>query len=308
MPPRSSWKGFLRLSLVSVPVKAYTANSTGGEIRLNQLHETCHNRVKYKKVCPDHGEVTNDEIVSGYEFSKGQYVVIDLDEMSKLRAESDKAVRIEGFMAQDEIDPVFHAGRTHYLVPDGPVGQKPYVLLRDAMIEENLCALGQVIISGREQLVLIRAYDGLLLMTGLNYANRVKKPEAFRDEIVESDVTTEEAKLTKTLMDASRLEDVDLETYKDDYTGKLTTLIQSKVEGKEIVAVPDPEEPQIINLMEALKASVAKAQTGSSSTSKMAPSTTKRSATAAAGKAKKKSAKKTTKKAAKKKAPRRKSG
>src|SRR2546421_2027140 len=104
MAARSSWKGFIRLSLVSIPVKAYTATVTGGgEIHLNQIHKDCNNRIRYQKTCPVHGEVSNDAIVSGYEFAKGQYVVIDPEEIDKLRTESDKAVQIDSFIDPDAI-------------------------------------------------------------------------------------------------------------------------------------------------------------------------------------------------------------
>jgi len=103
--PRSSWKGFIKLSLVSVPVKGYTATSSGGgQIRLNQLHEECNSRIKYQKVCPIHGEVPNDEIVMGYEYAKDQYAVIDPSELDKLRSESDRAVNIDRFVSPDEPD------------------------------------------------------------------------------------------------------------------------------------------------------------------------------------------------------------
>ena len=274
MPPRSSWKGFIKLSLVSVPVKAYTAASSGSEIRMNQLHAECNNRIKYQKVCPEHGEVTKDEIVSGYEFSKGQYVVIDLEELEKLRTESDRSVQINGFIPLTAIDPVYHAGKTQYLVPDGPVGQKPYALLMNSMEKKGLGAIGQIVIAGKEQLVLLRPVEGLLAITVLNYSNRIKKPEGFKDEVVAPELTKEERALTDTLMDASTIADFDFDSYKDEYTEKLTYLIQTKVEGKEIVEVAEPEAPQIINLMEALKESVARAQ----GDKKMAPSTTSRSA------------------------------
>src|SRR5438477_12436596 len=125
MAARSSWKGFLRLSLVSIPVKAYTATASGGgEIHLNQIHADCHNRIKYQKVCPIHGEVSNDAIVSGYEFAKGQFVVIDPNELYKLCSESDKAIQIDTYIVPDELDLLYFNGRTYYLVPDDPVGQK----------------------------------------------------------------------------------------------------------------------------------------------------------------------------------------
>ena len=112
MPARSSWKGYLKLSLVSVPVKAFTASSSTAQIHLNQLHDECKSRVKYQKTCPIHGEISNDEIVSGYEFAKGQYVVIDPQEIEKLRTSGDKSIAVDCFVGADEIDPVYHTGRT----------------------------------------------------------------------------------------------------------------------------------------------------------------------------------------------------
>ena len=102
-PSRTSWKGFLKLSLISVPVKAFTANETSGEVHLNQLHKDCNSRVKYTKVCPEHGELKSEAIVSGYEHQKDQYVVVDPDELDKLRTKTDRAVSIDGFIPQDKL-------------------------------------------------------------------------------------------------------------------------------------------------------------------------------------------------------------
>src|SRR5262245_10845991 len=163
MAARSSWKGFLKLSLVSVPVKAYTANASGGsEIRLNQLHAECHSRINYKKTCPIHGEVPADKIVSGYEYSKGQYVVVDTDELDKLRTEDDKAINIDTFVSPDEVDPVYSSGKTYYLVPDGPVAQKSYAVLQEAMVEMGRQAIARVVMHGKEQVVWLRPMDNLL--------------------------------------------------------------------------------------------------------------------------------------------------
>lgn len=260
MAPRSSWKGFLKLSLVSVPVKAFTANATGGEVHLNQLHQECNSRIQYKKTCPLHGEVSSDEIVSGYEYAKGQYVVIDPDEVDKLRTASDRSVTIDGFIEPQEVDPVYYAGRTYYLVPDGPVGQKPYSLLNTTMRADNVLGMARTVIAGREQLVLVRPVGRLLAMTVVQYASRVKGPTSFEDEIDQLELADAELKLAHTLVEASRLADFDLARYEDTYTQKLTRVIEAKVEGQEIVSAPDPEEPKIINLMEALKQSVANAQ------------------------------------------------
>ena len=259
MALRSSWKGFIKLSLVSVPVRAFTANATGAEVRLNQLHAACNNRVQYKKVCPDHGELSTDEIVSGYEYANGQYVVIDVDELDKLRTKNDRSIHIQGFLPPDSLDPIYHAGKTYYLLPDGAVGQKPYALLREGMLSEGVSALAKVVISRREQLVLMRVIDGLLVLTVLNHQDKVKSGDAFKDELADEKVVEDELNLTKTLIAASRMRDFDYGAYKDEYVVRLTELIQKKVEGQEVVQVPDPEEPKIINLMDALKKSVAEA-------------------------------------------------
>ena len=141
MASRSVWTGFIRFSLVAVPVKAYTAAASGGgEISLNQLHKGCNSRVQYKKCCPLHGELKAEDIVSGYEFDKGQYVVIDPDEVDKLRSEADKAINVAAFVTPNQFDPCFLNGKHYYLLPDGPVGQKSYALLHKAMVETGRSA------------------------------------------------------------------------------------------------------------------------------------------------------------------------
>ncbi|HEX6886183.1 MAG TPA: Ku protein [Planctomycetota bacterium] len=257
MAPRTSWKGFLKLSLVSVPVKAYTANNTDEEIRLNQLHGECHGRVRYKKVCEAHGELKSEDIVSGYEYTKDQYVVIEEEELAKVRKQSDRSVAIDGFVAPDKIDPVYLAGKTYYLLPDGVAGNRPYALLVRGMVEANVVAVAQVVLSGREQLVMLRPQDGMLVMSVLNYPKKVRAATPYRDELPEEKPSASELALANTLIGASTLAEFDFQTYRDAYVENLTKLIQLKVEGREIVRAPDPEEPKILNLMEALKKSVA---------------------------------------------------
>jgi len=258
MAARSSWKGFLRLSLVSIPVKAYTATASGGgTIHLNQIHADCHNRIKYQKVCPIHGELSADQIVSGYEFAKGQFVVIDTDEIDKLHTESDKAVQIDAFVKADDLDPIYYSGRTYYLVPDGPVGQKPYALLVQGMHETKQNAVAQVVMHGKEQVVLLRPIDKLLTMAILSFESQVNQPSQFADEAPSEPVSPPEMQLVKQLIAASTPKKFDFAKYKDTYTDKLAQLIEAKVQGKDIVSPPAHEEKQVINLMEALKQSVA---------------------------------------------------
>jgi DNA end-binding protein Ku len=259
-PSRTSWKGFLKLSLISVPVKAFTANDSAGEIHLNQLHKDCNSRVKYVKVCPEHGELKSEAIVSGYEHQKDQYVVVDPDELDKLRTKTDRAVSIDGFIPADAIDATYYAGKAHYLLPDGVAGSRPYALLRDGMVQNRVCAIAQVVMSGREQLVLLRAVGRLLVMTGLHYPQRVRQAKEFESEVEELSFKPEEVALTNTLIGASKLADFELGKYQDQYVAKLKQLITLKIDGKDVVQAPDHEEPKILNLMDALKKSVAEAQ------------------------------------------------
>ena len=255
---RYSWKGFLRLSLVSVPVQAFTTKETDkGAVALHQLHDKDHSRIRYVKTCPIHGEVTNQEIVSGYEVSKGEYVIIDTDELDKLRTKEEKAIQLETFVPADSIDSLYFDGRAYYLVPDGEGGVKPYTVLHEAMVKQKKWAVGQAVMFGREHLVLVRPTDKLLSMAFLNYADEVRLPDAF--EIGEAKSTTAEVNLAETLIKASTAKRFDITKYKDEYSTKLRTLIEAKIEGREIVAPPDEEAPQVVNLMDALRESVAKA-------------------------------------------------
>lgn len=259
-PSRTSWKGFLKLSLVSVPVKAFTANEASAEVHLNQLHKGCNSRIKYQKVCPEHGELASDQIVSGYEHQKEQYVVIDPEEVDKLRTKSDRAVGIDGFVPSGAVDPRYYAGKTWYLLPDGTAGERPYALLHRGMVDNDVVAIAQVLMTGREQLVLVRPLGRMLVMTGLHYFKKVKAATEFEDEVAAIEFKPEEVALTNTLIGACKVADFDLTKYKDTYVEKLQQLIQMKVDGREVVAAPDHEEPRILNLMDALKKSVAEAQ------------------------------------------------
>lgn len=261
MAPRASWKGFLNLSLVSVPVKAYSAANTSSQISLNQLHVNCNSRLRQKLVCPLCGDIERSEIVKGYEYAKDQFVVIDLDELEKLRAQDEgKAIKIDTFIDPEQINPIHYSESSYFLVPDGPAGQKPFQLLHRSMISKKLHCVARVVLHNKEQLVLVRPMDDLLCMTTLRYANEVKTTSSFKDELVVAAVSDLEMQLASTLIDETRTGTFDLVSYKDQYTERLTQLIDLKIHGQQIVEAPAAESPSVINLMDALKASVAKAQ------------------------------------------------
>lgn len=257
MAPRSTWKGYLKISLVSVPVRAYTGSRGGAKaISFNQLHEECHSRIRYKKFCPVHGEVPKEEIVSGYEYTKGQYVVIDSSELDKLRSEGDRSLNVDAFVPADAVDPIYLTGKTYYLLPDGPVGQKPYQLVQQAMALDNLHAIAWIILSNREQIVRLRPLEDLLAMDILEYQTQVTDPGTFQAELVETKSSAQETKLTRQLIGALAKDAFDPSEYKDLYTERLTQLIEARVQGEELVTPPAAQEPQVVNLMEALKQSV----------------------------------------------------
>ena len=257
MASRTVWKGFVQFSLVSVPVKAYTATASGGgRISLNQLHKECHSRIQYKKTCPVHGDVPADQIVSGYEFADDQYVVIEPDEIEKIRSAKEKSINIDGFIDAGAVDPAYFSGKTWYLTPDGPIAQKPYALLRKVLTDANRVAFARVTVSGRQQLVMLRPLHGLLVASMLSYSSEVKGADEFIKEVVPMEVDPRELQLAKSLTDSLVVHDFDISAYKDDYTEKLQQLIEAKVSGKQVVEAPAEEPAQVINLMEALQRSL----------------------------------------------------
>jgi DNA end-binding protein Ku len=255
---RPSWSGSIRLSLVSVPVKGYTAlEAEKTRVSLNQLHAECHNRIRYKKTCPVHGEVPNDEIVMGYEYGDDQYAIIDPSEINQLRSERDRAVNIDKFVSPAEIDPIYFSGQTYYLLPDGEHSNKAYAVLQRAMAEEKVVGIAQAVISNREQLVVLRPVGRLLTISILHYDAAVRPAAVFDDELGETEVSTQEVKLAKTLIDVTEAKHAELESYHNIYNDRMEALIRAKIAGKEVAAAPNDEgKPPALNFMEALKASL----------------------------------------------------
>jgi DNA end-binding protein Ku len=261
MPGHAFWKGYLRISLVSVPVKAYSATRSEERISLNQLHAECMSRIQYRKTCPIHGEVRGDEIVSGYEFEKGKYVVVDTDEIEKLRSEKDRAISVETFVKAGSIDAVQLSGKNYYVLPDAPMGQKPYQIIVEAMNQQKVEGIAQVVLGRREQLVLIRPMGDVLVMSTLAYAKEVKAPEEFTGDIHKETLNKQELQLAGQLIGSMTEKKVDLDKFPDAYNEKLSQLIDAKVAGKELVATPDAPAPKVINLMDAIRASMKQVKT-----------------------------------------------
>ncbi len=259
MAARPTWKGFIRFSLVSIPVRGYSAAapaSQGGKVTLHQLHKDCGSRVRYIKTCPTHGELKSDDIVSGYEFADDQYVVIDPAELSKIRSKNERTIEIEAFISDRKIDPRFHSGRTMYLTPEGNIGRKPYSMLHRLLIEEKKVGFATGVFSNRDQVMLLRPEENLIAATFLSYESEVRSPAEFEPEAPAVAVSPKELELAKTLVAQLTEDSFDFSKYRDRYHEELEKLVEAKVAGKEVVAAPAEEEPQVINLMEALQRSL----------------------------------------------------
>src|SRR5262249_27405748 len=167
------------------------------------------------------------------------------DELDKLRNEDDKAIRVDVFVAPEAVDPMYLTGKNYYLVPEGPVGPKAYQVVYQAMVDANRYALAQVVMHGKEQLVMLRPHNGLLVMSVESFATQVSGTTAFDEEIPKGPVDPQELQLAKTLIKASSTDKLDLSKYKDVYTEKLSQLIEAKVSGKELVTPPPAEPAQV---------------------------------------------------------------
>src|SRR5260370_6423632 len=167
---RPRWPGLPRFSLVAVPVKAYPAASSNNPSHFHLLHADCRQRIQYQKRCPHHGPVESDAIVRGFEYAPDHRVVVEPEELDQLRPARDKALLLEQFVPVQEVDPTFFAGRSLYLVPDGPAAQHPYGVLVEALQQAGQAALGRVVLSSHRQLVLLRPSGRFLVLGGLHHS------------------------------------------------------------------------------------------------------------------------------------------
>lgn len=258
---RASWKGQLSFGLVSFGVEAYNAvDREASDIRFHQLHAECHSRIRYQKVCPIHGEVSNDEIVSGYEHGKGKYVAIDPAELDALRSDRTRSLKIDAFISRDTVDPLYFDGRMYYLLPDGEGAEESYAVMVTAMEREERYGVGQVVFSGKEQLVLVRPIEGVLNMAMLNYSAEIRSPSSVAGPQAKPTNLSRQVKLAQTLIRDWSDEKFDFAAYEDSYREKVEKLIEAKVKGEEIVTPEEEEAPKIVNLMEALKKSLNQAR------------------------------------------------
>jgi DNA end-binding protein Ku len=254
MPARATWKGYLKISLVTIPIKVFPATDAGATISFNQLHAECRTRIQQKRWCPNcQKEVPNTDIVKGYEFEKGNYVVVEDEDIDKVRVESTRVINLEKFTDDTSIDPIY-LERPYYLAPDGPVAAQAFAVVREGMAGK--AGIGKVALYGREYLVKVQPREKGLIMYTLRHAGEIRSMDAI-DELshVPDKLKPEEVKLARQVM--STFEgDVDLKEYPDEYQEGLRQIIEAKVEGREIVTPEVEAPPKVVNLMDALRRSL----------------------------------------------------
>lgn len=254
---RPLWTGNLRLALVSVPVRLYPATKTGAQISFHQVHEPSGKRIRYQKVVPGIGPVDTDEIVKGYEVTKGSYVLIDPEEIEALKIETKKTLDLIQFVKQGEIDPIWF-DRPYYVVADGDLAEEAYGVLRDALRSSGRLGLGQFVMRGREYVAALKPCGNGLLLETLRFADEVRTAAPFFSDMGGDTPDSELLGLAKELIERKSAP-YDPHRFQDTYTNAVRGLIEAKVKRKKPVQVEE-EEPtggaQVIDLVEALKRSV----------------------------------------------------
>ena len=270
MAARSIGSLTVSFGLVAIPVKLYTATQSANAISFNLLHKTCGSRLRQQYICQKEGVVVErDEMVKGYEFAKDQYVRFTPEEIKALEEVGTHSVDISEFVPIESIDPVYF-DKTYYLAPDKGAA-KPYGLLVEALKQAGRCGVGHWAARGKAYIVILRPIGDVLAMQQLHFAADVRS--ASEVEIPRPEVKPQELKLAQQLIEQQTAPKFDPQAYKDELRGRIEAAIQKKVEGHEISISegPAPSTGKVIDLMEALRASLEKTETARASATKLGP-------------------------------------
>lgn len=250
---RAIWKGHIQFSLVTIPIRIYNAIDSGTTISFNLLSKEGHNPVAYEKKDKVTGEtLKTEDIVKGFQYEPGQYVIIEAEDLAKVKLKSEKVIEIQGFVDSEEVHPTLYES-PYYLGPDGDVAAKTYGLLMQTLKDSGKIAVGKVVLRDRETPVLLSPHEGGMVMYRLRYPNEVRSIREV-PQLLEVKADKEQLKLAKTLVDSMTVKFSQIEM-KDHYYDALKKIIDAKVEGREVVTIQE-EEPKVVDIMTALKASI----------------------------------------------------
>ncbi|MCV3209347.1 Ku protein [Mesorhizobium sp. YC-39] len=255
MAPRASWKGYLKLSLVSCPVRLYPATSASERISFNQLHKKTHNRINMKPVDPELGLVERSDLVKGYEYEDKQYIIIDDTDLDAVRIESNHTMNIEAFVDEGEVD-VIYQDAPYYLAPDGAMAEETFAVLREAMRKSGKLAIARLVLSSRERVVTIGARENGMFVCTLRNPNEVRGTAEYFGNIPAGKPDPEMLQLAEALIKQKETT-FDPKNYEDRYEIALMAMIREKLKGHKPIIAAAPERGNVINLMDALKASLS---------------------------------------------------
>ena len=274
MAPRATWKGHLRLSLVSCPVRLYNATSSKDRITFNQLHKDTHNRINMKPVDPELGLVERSDLVKGYEYEDKKYIIIDSDDLDNVKIESNHTISIEAFVDEGEIDPLY-LDAPYYLAPDGAMAEETFVVLREALKKAGKVAIARLVLSSRERVITIAPRETGMFVCTLRNPNEVRGTAEYFDNIPVGEPDKEMLDLAEKLIEQKTTE-FDPKDYEDRYEAALMAMIKEKLKGHKPVIAAAPERGgNVINLMDALKASLSDSKPPAKSKSKPAAAAAK---------------------------------
>jgi DNA end-binding protein Ku len=254
MAPRAYWKGYLRLSLVSCPIALFPATSEHDKTRFHQLNRETGNRIRYVKVDAEtDDEVGNDQIVKGYELSKGEYVQVEPEELESVALESTRIIEIDEFVPHKEIDKLYFAN-PYYIVPDGEAGAQAFAVIRDAIREENLVALGRVVFTSREHVMAMEPRGKGIMGVTLRYPYEIRDEKNYFGDIPSERVTKDMLELASHIV-KTKTGHFNPKKFEDHYEDALKDLLRKKEEGEKIEIPREREPAKVINLMDALRRS-----------------------------------------------------
>jgi DNA end-binding protein Ku len=256
MAPRAYWKGYLKLSLVSCPIALYPATSEREKISFHQLNKETGNRIRYRKVDAETGdEVEQAAIIKGFEVNKGEYVELDPEELEAVAIESKRTIEIDEFVPKSDIDEIYMRD-PYFIVPDGEVGQQAFAVIREAIRKEGMVALGKVVFTSREHIIALEARDKGLMGITLRYPYEVRDQNEYFDGIDNEKVPKDMLELAIHIVETKKGK-FQPEKFEDQYEDALKDLIRKKQKGEKIERAKEPPRSNVVNLMDALKKSVA---------------------------------------------------
>jgi DNA end-binding protein Ku len=255
MAPRAYWKGYLKLSLVSCPVVLFPASSEREKISFHQLNEDTGNRIKYLKVDAETGKpVESDKIIKGYEVGKGQYIEVEPQELEAIAIESKRTIEIDEFVPKKEIDELY-LNSPYYIAPDGEVGQQAFAVIREAISEEGMVALGRVVFTSREHVIALEPRGKGILSVTLRYPYEVRNEREYFDDIPDEKIPKDMLELARHIV-KSKAGHFHPDKFEDHYEDALKELLKKKQHGEKIEAAREPTPAKVVNLMDALRRSV----------------------------------------------------